>query len=111
MFANGAYAHLWEIKRISEKYSDVRISTSKKQDDGTYKDDFSGFVRMIGKAHKALDYIHESESFRIISCGVESRYDKETKKTFTNFLIFDAEPSDNKKADADLKPADDNPFL
>ena len=78
MFANGAYARLWEVKRVAEKYSDVRISTSKKQDDGSYKDDFSGFVRMIGKAHKALDYIHEQESFRILSCGVESRYDKET---------------------------------
>lgn len=111
MFANGAYARLWEVKRVSEKYSDVRISTSKKQDDGSYKDDFSGFVRMIGKAHKALDYIHEQESFRILSCGVESRYDKETKKTFTNYLIFDAEPADNNKNGADLKGSDDNPFL
>ena len=111
MFANGAYARLWEVKRVAEKYSDVRISTSKKQEDGSYKDDFSGFVRMIGKAHKALNYINEQDSFKIISCGVESRYDRETKKTFTNFLIFDAEPADNKKAEADLKPADDNPFL
>lgn len=111
MFANGAYAHLWEIKRISEKYSDVRISTSKKQEDGSYKDDFSGFARMIGKAHKALDYIHERDSFKILSCGVESRYDKDTKKTFTNFLIFDAEPAENNKADDDLKGVEDNPFL
>ena len=111
MFANWAYARVWEVKRVSEKYSDVRISTSKKQDDGSYKDDFSGFVRMIGKAHKALDYIHENESFRILSCGVESRYDKETKKTFTNFLIFDAEPSDNNKAEPELKGSDENPFL
>ena len=110
MFCNGAYAKLWEIKRIEEKYSDVRISTSSKQDDGKYKEDFGGFVRMVGKAHKAMEFINEKDSFKIVKCGVENRYDKEKKVTYTNYIIFDAEPVE-KKADDILQGDDRNPFL
>ena len=111
MFCNGAYAKLWEIKRITEKYSDVRISTSSKQEDGSYKEDFGGFARMVGKAHKAMEYINEKDSFKIVKCGVEQRYDKEKKQTYTNFIIFDAEPAEKKADDAVLEGDDRNPFL
>ena len=113
MFSVGSYAKVWEIKRVEEKYSDIRISTSKKLDDGSYKEDFGGFVRMVGKAHKAMDYINEKDSFRILKCGVESIYDKEKKEKYTNFIIFDAEPAEKKEDDGfrPIEGSDKNPFL
>ncbi|MBR6507496.1 MAG: hypothetical protein IKT37_07860 [Clostridia bacterium] len=110
MFANGSYAKVWEIKRIEEKYSDIRISTSKKKDDGSYEEDFGGFVRMVGKAHKAMDFINEKDKFKIVSCGVESHYDKEKKVKYTNFIIFDAEPAEPKEEEP-IQGSDENPFI
>ena len=107
MFSAGSYAKIWEIKEGKGNYTDIRISTSKKdKETGDYKQDFGGYVRMVGQAHKAMDNLKESDSFKIIRCGVENHYNKEKKTTYNNFVIFEVE-TDEKEAPAD----DDNPFL
>lgn len=109
MFSVGSYAKIWEIKAIKDNYSDIRISTSKKdKETGKYTQDFGGYVRMVGKAHAAMSYLAESDSFKIVRCGVENHYDKEKKVAYNNFVIFEVEADD-----APAKPADDeeNPFL
>ena len=124
MFSAGSYAKVWEVKRVAEKFTDLRISTSKKLEDGKYEQDFGGFVRLVGKAHKDATYINENDSFKIVRCGVvllrgdgdavgirvgvENHYDKEKKQTYTNFIIFEIETDDPKDAP---ETADDNPFL
>lgn len=107
MFANGSYAKLWEIKSIGEKFSDVRISTSvknKKTDE--YEQDFGSFVRMVGQAHKQMEYLKDGDRFQIVRCGVTNKYDKEKKVTYWNCVIFEIKTDD----DADAA-ADKNPFL
>lgn len=108
MFSAGSYAKVWEVKRVAEKFTDLRISTSKKLEDGKYEQDFGGFVRLVGKAHKDATYINENDSFKIVRCGVENHYDKEKKQTYTNFIIFEIETDDPKDAPV---TAEDNPFL
>lgn len=109
MFSAGAYAKIWEIKAINANYSDIRISTSKKdKETGKYTQDFGGYVRMVGQAHSAMSYLSESDSFKIVRCGVENRYDKEKKVTYNNFVIFEVEYEESAKAP---ESDEDNPFI
>lgn len=105
MFSVGSYAKLWQIKEIKEKYSEVRISTSRKNKEGKYEQDFGGFVRMVGQAHEQINYLTEGDSFKIVRCGVSNTYDKEKKVTYNNFVIFEIE-ADEKEAEEE-----ENPFL
>ena len=47
----------------------------------------------------------EGDSFKIVRCGVENSYNKETKTTYTNFIVFEIEASEPKAE------AEDNPFI
>ena len=77
---------------------------------GEYSQDFGGYVRMVGQAHKAMDHLQEKDSFKIVRCGVENHYNKEKKITYNNFVIFEVEIDDSYPAtSADL--GEDNPFL
>lgn len=105
MFSVGSYAKLWQIKEIKDKYSEVRISTSRKNKEGKYEQDFGGFVRMVGQAHEQINYLTEGDSFKIVRCGVSNTYDKEKKVTYNNFVIFEIE-ADEKEAEEE-----ENPFL
>lgn len=110
MFSAGSFAKIWEVKRKGDKYSDIRISTSKKdKESGKYSQDFGGFVRMVGQAHETMDHLEEGDSFKIIRCGVENHYDKEKKITYNNFVIFEVEVDDSypEKDASD----EENPFL
>ena len=106
MFAVGSYAKIWEIKDIKDKFSDIRISTSKKVSEGKYEQDFGGFVRLVGQAHAQLQYLSAGDKFKIVRCGVKNKYDKEKKTTYTNYVIFEIEAEDP----AEPK-AEENPFL
>lgn len=105
MFSVGSFAKLWQIKEIKEKYSEVRISTSRKNKEGKYEQDFGGFVRMVGQAHEQINYLTEGDSFKIVRCGVSNTYDKEKKVAYNNFVIFEIE-ADEKEAEEE-----ENPFL
>lgn len=101
-FREGAFATVWEITNSGDNFSKIRISTSrkdKKTDD--YVTDFSGFVSLIGEAHKKLGLIEKGlkngERYRIKigACDVSNRYDKEAGREFTNFTMFDFESADD----------------
>jgi len=111
MFSAGSYAKIWEIKAINANYSDIRISTSKKdKETGEYKQDFGGYVRMVGKAHEQMNYLYEGDKFKIVRCGVENHYDKAKKVTYNNFVIFEAEAEDA-PAGPDANADEENPFI
>lgn len=93
-FRNGAYATVWETKPGSGNWTDVRISISRKNRNGEYETDFSGFVRFIGDAHTGAAYLVERSRIKIGECDVTNRYDKEKKVTYTNFAVFSFEDAD-----------------
>lgn len=110
MFSVGSFAYVWEIKSREERYTDIRISTSKKdKETGEYHQDFGAFVRLVGKAHEKAAKLNEKDHFEILKCGVENKYDKEKKVTYTNYTIFDIK-LDEQTPDVDAVD-DEIPFL
>ena len=110
MFSAESFAYIWEVKSRAERYTDVRISTSKKdKETGEYHQDFGAFVRLVGKAHEKAVKLGERDHFQILKCGVENRYDKEKKATFTNYLIFDIAVDDQVPEVPDVD--DEIPFV
>lgn len=94
MFANNAYAKVWEVKPSDNgKSKQVRLSTSRKKEDGSYEQDFSGFVRFVGKANE-LD-VKADDRIQLLSVGVTNNYVKEKNVTYTNFTCFDAKIAEN----------------
>lgn len=85
---NGAYAKIWEVKKGNGKYYDARISTSRKMPDGSYETDFSGFVRLIGKAAADAESFNGGERVRIGEFEVTNKFDKEKRVTYTNYAVF-----------------------
>lgn len=112
MFSVGSYAKIWEFKKISEKYTDVRISTSVK-DKATekYEQDFSATVRCIGQAHQQIAYLSEKDTFMITKCGVSTKWDAEKKVMYTNYVVFEMDAVDPGEMPAKKTETEDNPFL
>lgn len=93
--ANG-FATVWEVKSGNGNYSDVRLSTSKKnKQTDQYETDFSGFVRFVGSAHQKATSLKEKDKIKLGDCEVTNRYDKDKKVTYTNFAVYDFEMPDS----------------
>lgn len=103
---NGAYAKVWSIENKG-KYSEARISTSKKKQDGSgYDQDFGGFVRFVGKAHETE--CKEGDRIKIVSCEVQNSYNAETKQTYWNPIIWEFENADASPTSNDFVAVPDN---
>lgn len=100
-FRKGAYATVWEVKPGNGRYSDVRISISKKKrDTEEYVTEFSGYVRFVGDAHDAIQAYGERARIKIGECDVTNKYDKEKKVTFYNCAVFSFEDADGNSSSA-----------
>ncbi len=91
-FRIGAYAKVWEVNDKGN-YSEAKISISKKnKQTNQYETDFQSKVRLVGQAHNCR--IKANDRIKINACDVSTRYNKETKVTYTNFVIFELETDD-----------------
>lgn len=92
------YGTVWdEPRRLSQGVVSMRMTTSKKdRETGNYETDFSGFITFIGKkiADKAMALKH-GERIQIKDFEVTSSYDKEKKKEYINYKIYDFDPVEN----------------
>jgi len=90
-FSNGKIAKVWEINK-KEKFDEVKISTSKKnKDSGDYEQDFSSYVRFIGKAHEKVAELSGTEMIKLLETDTTNKYDKDKKITYTNHVCYDFE--------------------
>lgn len=108
IYFTDCYAKVWEIK-CGEKYVDLKISTSEKDQNGEYK--YSHwFARCFGKAFEAAGKIKEGDRIKILKGKVvnETYTDKDgNKKSFIKVIIIDFEKLDSEKSTAqaaDIKP-------
>ena len=109
---------VWEVKDRKEKYTEIRGSTSKKRDDGSYETDFSGFIRLVGDAHKSAENLKDGDKIQVEAFEVTNQYNKEKNVTYTNYVIYkygdgtektdhtDTEKQDSKKNESVDKEAE-----
>lgn len=90
------YAKVWNVDS-KEKYTDLRVTTSDKQEDGSYKNS-SWIVRLVGKANTGM--IAEGDSIVITKAKIENIYNAEQKKSWLKVIAFELENNS----------VDDNPF-
>ena len=112
MFANNNYAKVWKIfpkNEKDQKYTSVQLSTSRKQKDGNYKTDFSGYVRMIGDAEEKAKELEAQDRIKLLKTGVTNFYNKEAKKKSADqFICFDFDfVNEQKQAEANGTSDDD----
>ena len=88
---NKAYAKVWKVD-VKENYTALSISTGDKQTDGSYKNS-SWNARLVGKTKDIP--VSEGNRIEIKSAKIENIYNKETKKTWLNIIIFDFENQDS----------------
>lgn len=115
MFGNGNVMKIWQVKQVAEsgKYIDVRFSTSKKNQDGTYDVDSHGFCRFIGAdavgdilnlvpdaRNRLVDFDDKDQprsaapSIVPSRVGFSNHYDKEKNKEYYNLYVFAFESAD-----------------
>lgn len=112
MFSSGSWATVWATEDKGN-FTQVELSTSRKRKDtDEYETDFSSkFVRFIGTAHQEAEKLKRGDRIKLANCGVTTSYDKENKRSYTNFLVFAIElPEEDgtaapKKTAATAKPA------
>lgn len=96
-FRENAYATVWSVESVSDRFTKGRISISRKdKDSGTYVTDFSGFVNFFGTsvAGKAAK-LKEGDRIKLTGIDVTTKYEKETNRNFTNFNVYDFETTEN----------------
>ena len=89
-FRNGSFAKVWEIKPVSDRKTDLRISISyKDKQTGEYVDDFSGFVSCCGSipASKAAR-LKVGDRIKLGDVDVSRVYNKEKNTNFEYFKVF-----------------------
>lgn len=96
IYFTNQYAKIWEIK-MSEKYADLRISTSEKNQDGTYANS-NWFARFLGGGLKDIVNFKEGDRVKITKGKVvnEPYTDKAgNKKSFVRVMIYGIESADS----------------
>lgn len=90
MFGTGSYATIWKVENKGN-YDVCQLSTQKKnKETGNYETDFAEQgVRFVGKAHGF--HPQEKQRIKITNCGVTNKYNKETKRKYYTFVVFDYE--------------------
>lgn len=111
MFANNNYAKVWKIYPKNEKdqkYTCVQLSTSRKQKDGSYKTDYSGYVRMVGDAEEKAKELEAQDRIKLLKVGVTNFYNHELKKKSADqFICYDFE-FDNQQKQATVSGESDD---
>ena len=94
-FRQGAYAKVWEVKpNSSGKSTSVRMSVSKKNGEGQYEEEFSGYAAFIGTAHTQAAKLKAGDRIKLGDVDVSSSYNREKRERGFYFKVFSYEPAD-----------------
>ena len=73
------YARVWNIT-TADKYTDLRVSTSEKRQDGTYANS-NWFFRCIGHAHNKAKELHVTDNIKVTKLKLTNeQYEKDGQK-------------------------------
>lgn len=102
-FRKDAWATCWGVDVKSDTLTQVRISTSRKnKQTDEYTQDFSGFVAFVGTANaKKAASLKEKDRIKLGDVEVTTKYDADSKITYTNFKCYNFEIQDGSGATSD----------
>lgn len=85
------YARVWNITP-SEKYTDLRVSTSEKRQDGTYANS-NWFFRCIGHAHNKAKELKANDYIKVTRLKISNeQYEKDgEKKNILRVIVMEFE--------------------
>lgn len=92
-FRKDAWASVWSVEEGRGNTMKVRISTSKKNKDGEYEQDFSGFCSFIGNAKAKAEKLKEKDRIKLGDVEVTTWYNKDNGKEYVTYKVFDFEMS------------------
>ena len=75
---------------VKEKYVQAKLSTGKKNQDGSWTN-MSWNIRFIGKCYDQASHLKEKDKVELRSGYVENTYNKESKKSYVNVIVFEFE--------------------
>lgn len=90
-FIKNAFATVWHVDKVEEKYAKVRIGTSSKKTDGTYENS-NWFATFVGSARNAVETLQPKDRITINVGRVSNISVKQqdgTFKTYLNVVVFD----------------------
>ena len=95
-FKSGAYAKVWDVRPNSKtgKSTSVRISVSRKEEEGKYIEEFSGYATFIATAHKLAAGLKIGDRIKLGDVDVVSSFNRDTGERKTYFKVFSYEPAD-----------------
>lgn len=93
-FHNGAFASVWSVEPGKGNFTKVRLSISRKGQNGQYEQDFAGFCTFISQAHAKAACLKEKDRIKLGDIDVSTSYDKKKKKEYVNYKVFDFETAD-----------------
>lgn len=93
-FRVGSHAQIWGITQKETRTGELttlNITINKRNKDGNYVKDFSGFATLWGKAAEKANSIAERDVIKLLEVDVSTNYVKASGKNYTNFNIYDFE--------------------
>jgi hypothetical protein len=105
-----AFATVWNVNKVEEKYTKIRIGTSEKdpKNPGKYINS-NWFATFVGKAHEKAESLEPKDRIKILTGKVTNVGTKQDDGKWTSYLdvvVFDFEKrGETKPEDADMPPA------
>lgn len=93
-FRTNAWASVWSVEEGRGNTTKVRLSTSRKNKDGEYEQDFSGFCTFIGTAKAKAEKLKVKDRIKLGDVDVTTWYNKEKGVEYVTYKVFDFEFSD-----------------
>lgn len=95
-FVKDAYAVVWSVDKIEDRYARVRIGTSEKDQQGNYTNS-NWFATFVGKARDKVETLKAKDRITVITgkiSNVSKKQDDASYKTYLNVVVFDFEVRD-----------------
>ena len=109
LYFKDQFAVVWQVQKVEEKYSKVRIGTSEKDPQGNYVNS-NWFATFLGTAHKNVSTLNEKDRIKISGkvTNVSRKQDDGSFKTYLNVVVNSFEKSDSKTGNMDTPPLVDS---
>lgn len=108
IWINDTYLKIWQVD-VNDKFVLCQVSSSSKQQDGTYKNS-SWYAKFLGKAKEDAVSLEIGDKVKVLTGAVENIYNKELKKSFLSVLVFSFEKVENSDRPYQADDDDELPF-